>query len=197
MPTEDDDSGYVAPLSLATINRTVVAELLQSDDTYLTTLSILASLVHPEADTCDPVEIFVALREEFSVEPSLSAQNKINAWQLSVGTPLFYTSKQAFVSVVRTIATGFPTDSLDAVVGDIYNPTLADILWAQYEIGLQADVDLPFNNDIKRMVIDVAEGDADDVSKEDNITLANHIVDQWRADLQKELASLGLKDFEL
>ena len=182
-------------ISIKDLNKRNIFTLLQDSDTFAFTLLTICLIAYGEETfKVDPLTLYQYLKEDFGTELSDDNENKLNAIIVALTTNYFFKDLQIFKSISQTLTEGDP-GIFDPGFDE---PTVAEIIWAMYEIGLaydDKDRD-EYSPEIERFVDTVLEADIED-SEESGLTneetyqefLYNNV-----ADLKQQLLDIGLKD---
>jgi hypothetical protein len=150
--------------------------LTDQNDTTATTLHfiILATFgqeVYGDLDEgiepMDPVELWARIEDEYGIDIPESAENKIQALMMGLESDLFYEEPEALVAVASALYTG---DLGDLVEGVMETPTLTEMFWAAFELGLNRDSEPEFSpkcmkfllNQVMTQAMDPEDGDVDE-----------------------------------
>ena len=138
------------------LDREQSSRLLAEPDTSATALHmILLGAYGPELygeegePQMDPVELWVRVREDFSVTVPEENENRINALMLAVSTDNFYSDPVTFSAVCLGIHDG---DLADMVAGVMEELTLPEMLWGIFEVALNRDDDMEFQAPVWRII---------------------------------------------
>lgn len=177
---------------MTSLNKKEVYKALSDDETYATVLHAICLLTYgEEMYTLDSLELYARLQDDFGVAPTEENESKLMSMIIAVSTPYFYHDLEVF-KTISTVLTSGDTGLTDL---EIEEPSLLEIFWALYEVGLNAE-ELDFSKKIsKYLAREVAEEaeetgmEAQDV-KEDT----NEILYERARDLTEQLALIGFPD---
>ncbi len=189
----------VPVLTLEQLNRDACVRVLQSPDTYATTLITIAHAVcGEELYDLDPIEIFMAIEDAFAVKVTEPHENKINAWLLSVTTPAFFEDVRGFTSVCQSFATGYPDDAaIAAMTPGLSDLSYIDMKWAVYEVGLAYD-ELPgFSKSVRQLYLREVNEEVVEDGFLEAITGVDDDMEDFRLELQTELHLIGASHVQL
>lgn len=179
------------------LDRSALADLLRSEDTYATTLATLALMLDGEdIYEMDAIEVFESIKDFSGVELSETNQNKLHAWLVAATTPGFYRDLPVFHAVTRAFSGDDPDDPVDGMIShDLDSVGLLEFWWARYEMRLVFGEEPTFSPEI----LEHLAGEAGRHAHESGAHIADVVtefVNQHRAKLQEQLAVLG-HDHEL
>lgn len=175
--------------------------LLANPDTKALTLHIIIMLqyrdepaLYPDAtgEVWPPDLLMLQLQEDFDVEIPEQNFNRIMALQTAVATNGFYEDTDAFRGICAGLYEGDISDQIDALMGtttaaDGDDLTIAEILWAQYEISLARDDTPEFSPGVQALIA----AELEDEGEYDETDLRATLVQDY-LELQQELFSLGI-----
>jgi len=123
-------------------DKRLAADLLADTETTATVLHMIilaaygdevyGSIEH-DIEQAEPVELWLRLKEDFSVNIPESNENKVNALMLALSTEAFYDDPLAFISICNALYSG---DLGDLVNGALEDLTMSEMLWGIYEVEL-------------------------------------------------------------
>lgn len=135
------------------LNREVSSRLLADPETTATTLQLILSTAYGEDywdfEEMDPVVLWRAVREDFSVTIPETSENKVNALRTATVTDIFYEHTEPFIATCLALSQGDMGDMVSGMLEDI---TLPECLWGIFEVGLSRDDDVDFSEEIIRLV---------------------------------------------
>lgn len=120
-----------------------------------------------EIEQLDPVELWAKIQDEYGIDIPESAENKIQALIMGLETDMFYEEPEVLAAVANALYTG---DLGDLVDGVMETPTLSEIFWAAFELGLNRDSEPEFSpkcvkymyDQIRTQAMDPEDGNVDD-----------------------------------
>lgn len=176
--------------------RKEIIEAFQNPNTYGTTvLSICLAQYGEDTFTEDAVEIYARLSEDFGTYLHDALESKLQALITAITTPYFMDEPEIFTSISKTLLTGDP--GLSEFIPD--TPTLLEILWAIYEVGLSTgDDDEEFSPAVQNVIDLVIQNES--IQNEDlpvtvdAITLVYQTgLEEMAEELSEELQRVGFE----
>jgi len=134
----------------------------------------------------DPVVLWSAIEEDFSVRLPEEVENKINALRLAVDTDAFYQDLASFSAICGTLTDG---DLGDTVDGELEELTMPEILWATFEVQLNRDGQTEFSHAISEHIQEVMQSEAAEGEDSD---YWQRFVEESKEDLRVQLQVLGV-----
>jgi hypothetical protein len=135
----------------------------------------------------DSVEIYAKLRDIYGVTLHEDNENKLMAMITAVSTPYFYHDTTAFASICEVLTTG--EQGLAEL--DMELPTVLEILWADYEVGVNAEA-LEYSPAVERIVdLSMAEERMEDT---DAYTHYAPVIQDMASELRQQLLAVGFTD---
>jgi hypothetical protein len=167
---------------------------LADDATFATTAHVIAlNTFGDEIYNMDPLEVIMALEDEYKVEVSEDVAEKLQAILLATTTSAFFEDPVAFRAIANTLIEGEPGfDGFDDV-------TIPEILWSVYEVELNHEGS-EFSPAVTRIIQEEIENDGEDIdSMEEAMSSSYHqrAVRELRFDLAKQLAPFGVTSTDL
>jgi hypothetical protein len=167
---------------------------LADDATFATTAHVIAlNTFGDEIYNMDPLEVIMALEDEYKVEVSEDVAEKLQAILLATTTSAFFEDPVAFRAIANTLIEGEPGfDGFDDV-------TIPEILWSVYEVELNHEGS-EFSPAVTRIIQEEIENDGEDIdSMEEAMSSSYHqrAVRELRFDLAKQLAPFGVTSADL
>lgn len=139
----------------------------------------------------EPLELYLRLEEDFGAKLPEENENKLSAILLATATDVFYQDPEAWRGICNTLSEGDPgLDYLEA-------PTLAEQMWALYEVELNHGP-AEMSPVIQRLMGRALDNETDDLdSGEDPYgSLKAFMLDNWHS-LARQLAELGVPNREI
>jgi hypothetical protein len=129
-----------------TLNKEAARKVLEDPESYGTTLhaivlkaygyeAIYGTEEDPE-DRMDPIELFVALEDDFHVSLPVEVENKINAIIFATESTAFFENPVIFSSICMALGTG---DLGDLINGVMEEPTIPEMVVGILEVQLNHD----------------------------------------------------------
>lgn len=182
-------------ITIDDLNRKNIFTLLQDSDTYAFTLLTICLIAYGEETfKVDPLTLYQYLKEDFGAELSEDNENKLNAILVALTTNFFFKDLEIFKSICQTLTEGDP-GVFDPGFDD---PTVAEIIWAMYEIGLaydDKDRD-DYSPEIEKFVDKTLEADQEDFEESGltNEETYQEFIYNNVANLKQQLLDIGLTD---
>lgn len=136
----------------------------------------------PGEEPWDPVTLWHHLQEDFKVEVSIEAENRINAIRTAIETDLFYLDVEALEAITMAIVHGSVDD---AILGESSDVSTVEIMTAIFEIELVRGESHPvYSQGVAAFIAGVMQDDVDsDDSGQDTadsyLVLHKHEVEEW------------------
>lgn len=143
------------------LDEKAVYNILTDDAAYGTVLLAICYVAYPDdLFDVDSLELYLRLEEDFGAAPTDDNKNKLQALMTAVSTNFFYENLDAFKSICNSLIEGDPG------IGELgmEDPTVLEILWAVYEVGLvmDDDEDDAFSPSIERYIERAIYSEAED-----------------------------------
>jgi hypothetical protein len=176
------------------LDRKEVFKALSDDATFATTAHVIAlGTFGDDLYGMDPLEIIIALEDEYKAELSEEVAEKLQAILLATITDAFFEDPVAFRAIGNTLLEGDPGfQGFD-------NLTVPEILWAIYEVELNHET-MDFSPQVEKLIEYELENEKEDIDSLDeamNSTYHQRAVREFRGDLQEQLAAIGVDDYAL
>lgn len=162
----------VLPSSSLRLDRALCAELLESPDTFGSVILAIAELTFGTEvvwgseveEPVDPLTLIRLLEDKFGIRLPEQSENKMNALLTCVLTNAFAENPDAFRMSAMALADGDTGDVSDTLLD---NPTLDEIQWAEFEIGLwrDDDEDVEYSPQVMNILQAIIQQDAVDESE--------------------------------
>lgn len=179
------------------------ADLLGDNETSATVLHMIILAAYgdevygnPETgiEPADPVELWLRLKEDFSVTIPESNENKVNALMLALSSEAFYEDPLAFISICNALYSGDLGDLVDGALEDI---TVPEMLWGIYEVELNRGDSQAFVLAIDSVIDEVIRNEAEDNEELEQDEVVPHyerFVAEMRDDMLTQMRMLGVAE---
>lgn len=145
-------------------------------------------------EQADPVELWLRIKEDFSVNVPESNENKVNALMLALSTDAFYEDPLAFISIGNALYSGDLGDLVDGALEDL---TVSEMLWGIYEVELNRGESQGFSMPIDRLINEIIENEAEDneeLKEAEVVPYYEKFVAEMRDEMLIQLRTLGVQD---
>lgn len=145
-------------------------------------------------EQADPVELWLRIKEDFSVNVPESNENKVNALMLALSTDAFYEDPLAFISIGNALYSGDLGDLVDGALEDL---TVSEMLWGIYEVELNRGDSQGFSMPIDRLINEIIENEAEDneeLEEAEVVPYYEKFVAEMRDDMLIQMRTLGVAD---
>lgn len=145
------------------LDRRACADVLREAETPATVCMLILIAAYPDIlgdDTPDVLELWQAVNEDFSTTLHEDNENKVNALITALTTNAFYEDPEVF----EAVSLGLGGDLGDLVEGVLEEATLAEMMWAAWEVGLWRTDDPEFSESIQRRWREVLNTEMDEES---------------------------------
>lgn len=177
------------------IDRHAAAELIRDSSTLGTTLLIiLLSTYGEQVFTMDPLELWVAVQEDFHATVTEEGENRVNALMMAVSTDAFFDDPETFRAVCTCLYDG---DLGDLVAGGMEELTLAEMLWAIHEVKCLRDDDPEFAPAVVREIEEIIASEAEELTEESPVASCERFMEETKRDLIGQLLKLGIDKQDL
>ena len=145
-------------------------------------------------EQADPVELWLRIKEDFSVNVPESNENKVNALMLALSIDAFYEDPLAFISIGNALYSGDLGDLVDGALEDL---TVSEMLWGIYEVELNRGESQGFSMPIDRLINEIIENEAEDneeLKEAEVVPYYEKFVAEMRDEMLIQLRTLGVQD---
>lgn len=145
-------------------------------------------------EPADPVELWLRIKEDFSVNVPESNENKVNALMLALSTDAFYEDPLAFISIGNALYSG---DLGDLVNGALEDLTMPEMLWSIYEVELNRGDSEGFSISIDRLIDEIIRNEAEDneeLEEAEVVPYYEKFVSEMRDDMLIQMRMLGVDE---
>jgi hypothetical protein len=145
-------------------------------------------------EPADPVELWLRIKEDFSVNVPESNENKVNALMLALSTEAFYDDPLAFISISNALYSG---DLGDLVNGALEDLTMSEMLWGIYEVELNRGDSEGFAIPIDRLIDEIIKNEAEDneeLEEAEVVPYYEKFVAEMRDDMLVQMRMLGVDE---
>lgn len=145
-------------------------------------------------EPADPVELWLRIKEDFSVNVPESNENKLNALMLALSTDAFYEDPLAFISICNALYSG---DLGDLVNGALEDLTMPEMLWGIYEVELNRGSSEGFVIPIDRLIDEIIKNEAEDneeLEEAEVVPYYEKFVGEMRDDMLVQMRMLGVDE---
>jgi len=174
------------------LNRKEVFKALQDSETYGTVLhAICLKTYGDDLYTMDSIEVYQNLEDDYGTLPHQDNENKIMAMVTAVSTPLFYEDLEVFKATSKTLLGGDP-----GVIDSSFDPPeLIEVLWATYEVGLNAEA-LPYDRNIENYIEAMLTKEQAIIEEtgEDLMTHNDRVMNELAQELEDQLKAVGFDE---
>jgi len=184
-------------------DKRLAADLLADTETTATVLHMIilaaygdevyGSLEHG-VEAADPVELWLRIKEDFSVTVPESNENKVNALMLALSTEAFYDDPLAFISISNALYSGDLGDLVDGALEDL---TMPEMLWGIYEVELNRGDSEGFAMPIDRLIDEIIKNEAadnEDLEETEVVPYYEKFVAEMRDDMLIQMRMLGVDE---
>ncbi len=184
-------------------DKRLAADLLADTETTATVLHMIilaaygdevyGSLEHG-IEPADPVELWLRIKEDFSVTVPESNENKVNALMLALSTEAFYDDPLAFISISNALYSGDLGDLVDGALEDL---TMPEMLWGIYEVELNRGDSEGFALPIDRLIDEIIKNEAEDnedLEEAEVVPYYEKFVAEMRDDMLVQMRMLGVDE---
>ena len=181
----------------------LAADLLADTETTATVLHMIilaaygaevyGSIEHG-IEQAEPVELWMRIKEDFSVNIPESNENKVNALMLALSTEAFYDDPLAFISICNALYSGDLGDLVDGALEDL---TMPEMLWGIYEVELNRGDSEGFALPIDRLIDEIIRNEAEDnedLEKAEVVPYYEKFVAEMRDDMLVQMRMLGVDE---
>ena len=147
-----------------------------------------------DIEAAEPVELWLRLKEDFSVNIPESNENKVNALMLALSTEAFYDDPLAFISICNALYSG---DLGDLVNGALEDLTMPEMLWGIYEVELNRGDSEGFAIPIDRLIDEIIRNEAEDneeLEAPEVVPYYERFVAEMRDDMLVQMRMLGVDE---
>lgn len=145
-------------------------------------------------EQADPVELWLRIKEDFSVTVPESNENKVNALMLALSTDAFYEDPLAFISICNALYSGDLGDLVDGMLEDL---TIPEMLWGIYEVELNRGESRGFILQIDKLMDEIIQNEAEDneeLEEEQVVPYYERFVQEMRDDMLIQMRILGVDE---
>jgi hypothetical protein len=177
-----------------TIDRKEASRLLADDSTFGTIAHILAFLEYGESMyEMEPTELFANLEDDFKTTLADDVVQKLQAILLATTTDAFFQDPESFRHIANTLLEGEP-----GFLG-MDNLTVAEILWAAYEVSLNHP-GAEFTPAVEKLIdseIKDEGQDLEDLDDAQDSPAFDAVIKNIREDFAAQMSKLGLPVVDL
>lgn len=142
----------------------------------------------------DPIELWLRVKEDFSVTVPESNENKINALMVALSTDAFFEDPLAFISICNALYSG---DLGDLVEGFMEDLTVPEMLWGIYEVELNRGQSETFSNSINRLIDETISAEAEsneELEEAEVVPYYERFISDMRDDMLIQMRLLGVSE---
>ena len=184
-------------------DKRLAADLLADTETTATVLHMIILAAYGDEvygslengiEPADPVELWLRIKEDFSVNVPESNENKVNALMLALSTEAFYDDPLAFISICNALYSG---DLGDLVNGALEDLTMPEMLWGIYEVELNRGDSEGFALPIDRLIDEIIKNEAEDNEELEEVEVVPYyekFVAEMRDDILVQMRMLGVDE---
>ena len=181
----------------------LAADLLADTETTATVLHMIILAAYGDEvygsiehgiEQAEPVELWMRIKEDFSVNIPESNENKVNALMLALSTEAFYDDPLAFISICNALYSGDLGDLVDGALEDL---TMPEMLWGIYEVELNRGESEGFALPIDRLIDEIIRNEAEDnedLEKAEVVPYYEKFVAEMRDDMLVQMRMLGVDE---
>lgn len=184
-------------------DKRLAADLLADTETTATVLHMIILAAYGDEvygsiehgiEQAEPVELWMRIKEDFSVNIPESNENKVNALMLALSTEAFYDDPLAFISICNALYSGDLGDLVDGALEDL---TMPEMLWGIYEVELNRGESEGFALPIDRLIDEIIRNEAEDnedLEKAEVVPYYEKFVAEMRDDMLVQMRMLGVDE---
>jgi len=184
-------------------DKRLAADLLADTETTATVLHMIILAAYGDEvygsleygiEAADPLELWLRIKEDFSVNVPESNENKVNALMLALSTEAFYDDPLAFISISNALYSG---DLGDLVNGALEDLTMPEMLWGIYEVELNRGDSEGFAISIDRLIDEIINNEAEDneeLEETEVVPYYEKFVAEMRDDMLIQMRLLGVDE---
>lgn len=184
-------------------DKRLAADLLADTETTATVLHMIILAAYGDEvygsiehgiEAADPVELWLGLKEDFSVTIPESNENKVNALMMALSSEAFYDDPLVFISVCNALYSG---DLGDLVNGALEDLTMSEMLWGIYEVELNRGDSEGFVPAIDRLIDEIIKNEAEDnedLEEAEVVPYYERFVGEMRDDMLIQMRILGVDE---
>ena len=184
-------------------DKRLAADLLADTETTATVLHMIILAAYGDEvygslengiEPADPVELWLRIKEDFSVNVPESNENKVNALMLALSTEAFYDDPLAFISISNALYSGDLGDLVDGALEDL---TMPEMLWGIYEVELNRGDSEGFALPIDRLIDEIIKNEAEDneeLEETEVVPYYEKFVAEMRDDMLVQMRMLGVDE---
>jgi hypothetical protein len=184
-------------------DKRLAADLLADTETTATVLHMIILAAYGDEvygsleqniEPADPIELWLRIKEDFSVNVPESNENKVNALMLALSTEAFYDDPLAFISISNALYSG---DLGDLVNGALEDLTMPEMLWGIYEVELNRGDSEGFAIPIDRLIDEIIKNEAEDneeLEETEVVPYYEKFVAEMRDDMLIQMRMLGVDE---
>lgn len=157
---------------------------------------VYGSLEHG-IEAADPVELWLRIKEDFSVTVPESNENKVNALMMALSTDAFYEDPLVFVSICNALYSG---DLGDLVNGYLEDLTVPEMLWGIYEVELNRGDSQGFTMPIDQLIDETIQNEAEsneELEEAEVVPYYERFIAEMRDDMLIQMRMLGVDEMVL
>lgn len=184
-------------------DKRLAADLLADTETTATVLHMIILAAYGDEvygsiehgiEQAEPVELWMRIKEDFSVNIPESNENKVNALMLALSTEAFYDDPLAFISICNALYSGDLGDLVDGALEDL---TMPEMLWGIYEVELNRGDSEGFALPIDRLIDEIIKNEAEDneeLEQAEVVPYYEKFVAEMRDDMLVQMRMLGVDE---
>ncbi len=184
-------------------DKRLAADLLADTETTATVLHMIVLAAYGDEvygsiengiEQAEPVELWMRIKEDFSVNIPESNENKVNALMLALSTDAFYDDPLAFISICNALYSGDLGDLVDGALEDL---TMPEMLWGIYEVELNRGDSEGFALPIDRLIDEIIRNEAEDneeLEEAEVVPYYEKFVAEMRDDMLVQMRMLGVDE---
>jgi hypothetical protein len=184
-------------------DKRLAADLLADTETTATVLHMIILAAYGDEvygslekgiEAADPVELWLRIKEDFSVTVPESNENKVNALMLALSTEAFYDDPLAFISISNALYSGDLGDLVDGALEDL---TMPEMLWGIYEVELNRGDSEGFAVPIDKLIDEIIKNEAEDnedLEEAEVVPYYEKFVAEMRDDMLVQMRMLGVDE---
>ena len=181
----------------------LAADLLADTETTATVLHMIILAAYGDEvygsiengiEQAEPVELWMRIKDDFSVNIPESNENKVNALMLALSTEAFYDDPLAFISICNALYSGDLGDLVDGALEDL---TMPEMLWGIYEVELNRGDSEGFALPIDRLIDEIIKNEAEDneeLEQAEVVPYYEKFVAEMRDDMLVQMRMLGVDE---
>lgn len=172
------------------LDRNACSVLFGDPETTGTTCLTILITAYPDVldyeDPPDVLELWARVREDFSVTVHEDNENRINALLLALTTDGFYQD----IEIFEAVCLGLGGDIGDLAEGVMEDPTMPEILWAAFEVGLWREDDPEFSSAVQSHLQRILEREREEINPEEFLAGFERYLVEQKTGLVRELLAI-------